>query len=67
MPKKSRVVNWVCNTCGVKYGRWYQPGAIAPKTHCATYHTGDCELCGTKNVPVTELRDFGYLVSDTSK
>ena len=59
---KNKQIDWVCNDCGVKYGRWYQPGAIAPKQHCATYHFDTCDVCGTSDVAVTEPRDFGYLL-----
>jgi hypothetical protein len=54
--------NWICDTCGVKYGSWYQPGGLAPKHHCATCHMGTCEVCGKKEVPVTEPRDYGHLI-----
>ena len=59
---KTTKINWICDTCGTKYGKWYQPGAVAPKMHCATYHMDKCDICGAKNVPVTEVRDYGYLV-----
>ena len=55
-------VAWVCNTCGIKYGKWYQSGEYyGPKHHCASYHYNSCDVCGANNVPVTEPRDFGYL------
>lgn len=59
---KNKQINWVCNDCGSKYGKWYQPGGIPPKAHCATYHLDACDVCGASNVAVTEPRDFGYLV-----
>lgn len=59
---KNKKINWVCDTCGIKYGKWYQPGATAPKMHCATYHMDVCDVCNNSNVPVTEPRDYGYLV-----
>lgn len=59
---KKQTINWICDACGIKYGRWYQPGAVGPKAHCATYHMGQCDSCGTKDVAVTEPRDYGYLV-----
>lgn len=62
MKRKIKYPTWVCDTCGTKHGKWYQPGAIAPKMHCATYHIGKCDICGVKNVPVTEPRDYGHLV-----
>jgi hypothetical protein len=60
--KKIKKIDWVCNDCGVKYGRWYQPGARAPEISYSTYHLDICDVCGTSDVPVTEPRDFGYLV-----
>ena len=64
---KKKFIDFICDECGTKYGRWYQPGAIAPERHCATYHMGTCDLCGTEDVALTEPRDFGHLISDTSK
>ena len=66
MKNKDRTINWVCNSCGMKYGKWYQgdgpDGYIGPSNHCATYHLGVCDVCKTKDVAVTEPRDFGQLV-----
>ena len=59
---KNKQIDWVCNNCGVKYGKWYQPKAVAPEVHYASYHMNTCDICNTKNIPVTEPRDFGYLV-----
>jgi hypothetical protein len=61
--KKSYGPDWVCYSCGIKHGGWYQDdGAyIGPKNHCATYHHGVCEVCGTTNIAVTEPRDYGHL------
>jgi len=67
MKTKKKIIEWVCDTCGITYGRWYQPGAIAPKSHCATYHIGTCDMCDATEIPVTEPRDFGHLINDTSK
>jgi len=54
---------WVCHECGVKHGGWYQgDGYVGPSKHCATYHEGTCDVCGNKDVAVTEPRDYGYLV-----
>lgn len=60
--KQRKQIDWVCNDCGSKYGRWYQPGGLFPETHFATYHMNTCDVCNTKDVAVTEPRDFGYLV-----
>lgn len=55
-------VTWICNDCGTKYGHWWATGQYTgPETHYATYHIGNCEYCGARNVPVTEPRDFGGL------
>ena len=59
-------IDWVCDSCGIKYGKWYQANARAPKTHYATYHTGTCDVCKTEGDPVTEPRDFGYLITSRS-
>ena len=46
----------------MKYGRWYQLDVLAPKQHYATYHYGDCDVCKTNHIPVTEPRDYGHLI-----
>lgn len=45
---------WVCNDCGHKHGR-------GPIFVVSTYHTDVCGVCN-KTLPVTEPRDFGYLL-----
>ena len=60
--KQRKQIDWVCNDCGVKYGRWYQPGVRSPEISYSTYHLDTCDVCGTKEIAVTEPRDFGYLV-----
>jgi hypothetical protein len=53
---------WVCDTCGQSYGKWYTKGHYTGPAHwCATYHIGNCEICLAENVSVTEPRDFGGL------
>jgi hypothetical protein len=48
----------------MKYGRWYQGRVYSgPPKHAATYHMGKCEVCDLINVPVTEPRDYGQLVT----
>lgn len=48
--------NWVCFSCGNKYR------AKPPiQDHVSTIHMGKCEVCHEEK-PVTEPRDFGYLV-----
>lgn len=59
--------DYICDLCGTRYGRWWQLDATHPAHHCATYHIGDCQLCQTKDVPVTEPRDYGYLIDDWEK
>lgn len=56
---------WVCESCGRKYGRWWYENKeyAGPENAIATYHVGDaCGVCKRKDVPVTEARDFGYLI-----
>ena len=62
MKTKTKYPTWICDDCGVKYGAWYQLGAVVPKMHCATYHMGECNVCKTKDVPITEPRDYGHLI-----
>jgi len=64
--KQRKQIVWICNDCGVKNGKWYQPGGCPPKAHCATYHMNTCDVCGTKDVAVTKPRDFGYLITGCS-
>ena len=44
---------WICSTCGAKYGtRLSGQGS--------TWHAGQCDLCGIQ-ASVTEPKDFGHL------
>jgi len=53
--------DWVCNTCGEEWGRWWEEGTYTgPSPHFATYHIAECDVCGQLK-SVTEARDFGYL------
>jgi hypothetical protein len=54
---------WICHECGVKHGRWFQEDGtyVGPEHHCATFHHGECGVCGTTNITVTEPRDYGNL------
>jgi hypothetical protein len=53
--------DWVCHDCGQKWGAWWEgPVYTGPSPHCATFHEGNCNVCGEVKV-VTEARDFGYL------
>lgn len=63
MKTKKQYPTWICDDCGVRWGHWYQPQTVAPKSHCATYHYGDCDVCGAKHTPVTEPRDYGHLIA----
>lgn len=47
---------WVCNDCGHKYGH---PERVR-QPHIATYHNGECGVCGEYKA-VTQPRDFAYL------
>ncbi len=44
--------SWVCSDCATKAG-----GKL--RGDSATYHTGDCEVCGITQW-VTQPRDYGY-------
>ena len=48
--------SWICDECGRLHGK--RPGG---NPHGATYHVGECGICGTGGVEVTEPRDFGHL------
>ena len=43
----------ICLACGERWGR----RAVG----FATWNTGDCNVCNSKGLPVTEPRDFGGL------
>lgn len=51
--EKLQNAQWVCNKCGKLYGEF-------PKGHVATLHYNTCDVCGEKDVEVTESRDYGY-------
>lgn len=46
--------DWVCGFCGETYGR-------RECNEFATWHIGECSVCGDEDVPVTQPRDFGGL------
>ena len=46
---------WICNPCGTTHGH--------REAGVATWHIGACNVCGMKDVSVTEPRDFGHLKS----
>ena len=48
--------DWICDECGRLHGKRPQGNP-----HGATYHIGECGVCGTGGVDVTEPRDFGHL------
>lgn len=52
MTKKRPFPNWICESCGNKYG--------TPTAGCSTFHQGECGICG-KRAAVTEPRDYNYL------
>ncbi len=57
MSKVNRDINkiaWVCGNCGNKYGKY-------PDGNVSTWHNGKCGVCGNRDVPVTEPKDFSYL------
>ncbi|HON84208.1 MAG TPA: hypothetical protein PLI22_08795 [Caldisericia bacterium] len=49
--KKQSYGDWICNDCGIKYGK--------PRFLVSTWHQDKCDYCGEIKV-VTESRDFGY-------
>lgn len=60
--KKDGYPHWICDSCGQKYGNWYNKGTYTgPSSWYATFHVGTCEVCETTDVPVTEPRDYGGL------
>jgi len=64
--KQSEYPTWVCHPCGTRYGKWYQGDTYTgPKHLCSTMHVGRCDLCGSKEIAVTEPRDYGHLVITT--
>lgn len=46
---------WICSSCGDKHGN--------RQCGLATWHTDTCDVCGAKDVMVTEPRDYGHLKS----
>jgi len=46
--------DWVCLTCGEKFGRGMPDG------HVATWHIDKCGICN-QEVEVTEPRDFCHM------
>lgn len=64
MPKRRAYPTWICHPCGVAHGKWYEKGDYkGPSHYCSTFHTSTCDLCGAKDVSVTEPRDYGGLVA----
>lgn len=58
---------WVCIPCGEKWGSWWVGGSYkGPQPHVATFHEGECGVCGNTR-SVTEARDFGYLLAGWKK
>lgn len=45
----------VCYSCGMLFGS-------ADANRSSTFHYSNCDVCGRMEVPVTEVRDYGYLV-----
>jgi hypothetical protein len=52
----------VCQACGQKYGSWFVNKQPPRYAMISTFSYGHCDVCNQDNVPVTEARDFGYLV-----
>ena len=56
MMRRKPYPDWICDECGRLHGK--RPEG---NPHGATYHIGECGICGTGGVEVTEPRDFGFL------
>lgn len=60
--KDNNYPKWICDDCGIKYGKWHSKGHYTGPTHWSpTYHFGNCDICKAENTPVTEPRDYGGL------
>ena len=57
-PTKSKrpYPSWICDECGRLHGKRPEGNPYG-----ATWHIGECGICGTGGVEVTECRDFGHL------
>lgn len=53
--EKLKKANKVCYVCGNLFGSAVPGGT-------STFHYADCDVCGRVEVPVTEPRDYGYLI-----
>jgi hypothetical protein len=58
MNENKREINTVCFECGEKYGRH--------KAGICTAYEATCDICH-KYTECTEIRDFGYLKTDTKQ
>ena len=56
MKRRKPYPDWICDECGRLHGKRPQGNPYG-----ATYHIGECGVCGTGGVEVTEPRDFGHL------
>jgi hypothetical protein len=50
--------NWICATCGTRYGR--------KQCGIACWHFDTCNICG-EETEVTQPRDYGHLRNDWAK
>lgn len=48
--------SYVCTGCGIAFSDPFNCSSIF-----ATFHVGHCDVCHTMDVPVTSVRDYGYL------
>lgn len=55
---KAKDIQWVCQTCGIQFGRGFKNGK--KQATVSTWHEGECDICGRVKA-VTESRDFGYM------
>jgi hypothetical protein len=58
---------WICNSCARDLCGFYIDGRwVGPAKHVATYHMGECSVCGVTDA-VTEPRDHGGMVKGWEK
>lgn len=54
---KPRTSDYVCADCGIKHLTAEQ---LAKDDHVATYHLGECGVCGTVT-SITHIRTYNYM------
>jgi len=61
--KKVRRPQWMCDKCGLLYGRWHQRGYTGPLNYFVPYHTGVCEIC-QEITTIAKAQNFGNTIRD---